>query len=553
MNPNPDPFQIFSLLSEVNNAWLAHSSLLGAKMMAFNRGLQEVGLDALKHSLADEEMPLKAWSGDKSALMGIAKKNALNARKFHGEWSRWLRDMVNSAPQMAQDNRRRALFWTDQIINSLAPPNFFITNPGALQRFIRSDGKSLERGFQNWLDDFKRGDNLVTLVDETAFKVGENIAATPGAVVFQNELMELIQYAPSTASTHPTPLVLIQPWINKFYIFDLGSTNSFVKYLVEQGFTVFITSWKNPSADLRHITFDDYMLKGALQAIHVARDICGVSGVHAAGYCIGGTLLAALMAWLNQTCRHESDVPITDGTMFSTLTDFADPGNLDVFMHASAIKAIDALLEQDGFLDSKYIGLSFRLLNSASLIWRYVVNNYLFGETPPKSDMLYWNSDSTRLPQAMCSFYLREFYLRNKLIRPNGLKLGGLPIDLNSIRQPLYVVGAKQDHISPWRGTFRSFAFLPTSVRYVLASEGHITGIVNPPSARSKKKYWVSQVDSSMDADNWLALQDEQKGTWWTDWVQWLSESDDAKIEPPSLGSETFPILRPAPGVYVTE
>ena len=407
-------------------------------------------------------------------------------------------------------------------------------------------------GYENWLEDIQRGDNLIKIADTGAFKVGQNIATTPGRVVFRNRLMELIQYSPRTETTFSIPVVFIQPWVNKYYILDLTEEKSLVAYLLNQGFTVFITSWKNPSPEMRNVTFEDYMLQGALKAVEVARDICKAKQVHAAGYCIGGTVLTALMAYLNRGPQGVP-IPIRDFTLFASLVDYSSPGELEVYVTEEVVRMIEEVAEKDGYLDKKYMSVAFRMLRSNNLIWRYYVHNYLQGEVPPKSEFLYWNSDSTRLPAAMCSYYLREFYLNNNLAKGDQVVLGNRSIDLARIRQPLYMVGTEQDHICPWKEGFKTCNLVRGPKRFALSDEGHITGIVNPPSARSRRKYWISDVTQALTADEWLSSQQEQQGSWWIDWVEWLSEKSDSRVEPPGMGNDKYQSLEKAPGSYVME
>ena len=364
--------------------------------------------------------------------------------------------------------------------------------------------------------------------------------------------MELIQYAPRTETTFPIPIILIQPWINKYYILDMTEEKSLVAYLLKQGFTVFVVSWKNPSSDMSNVTFEDYMLRGALKAIEVAREICGAEQVHAAGYCIGGTVLSALLAYLNKGPRDVA-VPVRDFTLFATLIDFSSPGELEVLVTEEFVKIIEETIQKDGYLDKKYMAAAFRALRPNNLIWHYYVHNYLRGEVPPKSDYLFWNSDSTRLPAAMCSYYLREFYLNNNLVKEDKLHLGNRPINLRRIGQPLYLVGTEQDHICPWKEAFKIFGLVSGPKRFALSDEGHITGIVNPPSARSRRKCWVSDINGAAGPDEWLSEQQEQLGSWWPDWVRWLMEKSGERAEPPGMGSDKYNVLQKAPGSYVLE
>jgi polyhydroxyalkanoate synthase subunit PhaC len=555
-----DPFGAASSFRKVCDAWLQNSEELKQKVADLMSRLEDLNLEVLRHQLpqgsgSSSSIQPEEDDDDENHFMGHIRNHASLTRRYYAVFSSWLRDFVDTVPGLREDERRRARFWSSQYLNAIAPSNFFWTNPGAVQRFIDTDGSSVLQGFMNWIDDGFRGDSLLTIVDHRAFKPGKNIATTEGRVVYRNGLLEVIQYSPVTEKTYAIPIVLIQPWINKFYIFDLTAQNSVVHYLRSQGFNVFITSWKNPTADMRATTFTDYMLKGALQAALVAGEICKAPRVHAAGYCIGGTVLAALMAWLNRMWKESGPVPVADWSLFSTLTDFSEPGDIGVFVSEEAIEAIESLMKTDGYLDSQYISQTFRLLRSDSLVWRNYVHNYLYGGTPPKSDMLFWNDDGTRMPEAMCSFYLRDLYLHNKLVKKDAVVLGDCPIDLGCIEQPLYAVGAQQDHISPWRSTFRTCSLVGGPVRYVLASEGHIAGIVNPPSEISRRKYWAGDVerDGDLGPDAWQSAQPEKRGSWWTDWCEWLLSRDDAMTRPPSLGSKTYPPLEKAPGLYVNE
>lgn len=548
-----DPFGIASSFGKVRKSWIRNSPELEEMLTELNERIQDISMEEFSRLLSANGFSEKSSGDFKAILLDHVKQSSKLFRKYHRVFSEWLKAYVDRAPDLEDGDRQRAMFWSSLFANAFSPSNFFWTNPGAVKRFIDSNGESLINGFDNWIGDVCGGDNLVRIADPEAFKVGENLAYTPGAVVFRNELMELIQYSPTTESTFAVPIVLVQPWINKFYIFDLTEGNSLVRYLLDQGFTVFITSWKNPTAEMRHIGFEDYMLRGALRAIEVAKEICNVEQVHAAGYCIGGTVLAALMGWLNKAPAQEDIFPIADWTTFSTLVDFSDHGELGVYISEKAVDSVEDLMAAKGYLDKKYIELAFRLLRSDSLIWRYIAHNYLHGGTPPKSDMLYWNSDSTRLPEKMCSFYLREFYLNNKLAKRDELVLAGRPIDLGRIEQPLYAVGAVQDHICPWKETFRICNMVNGPVKYILATEGHITGIVNPPSERSRKKYWAGETAGDTQPDPWLHGQQEHKGSWWTDWVSWLSERSQPMVQPPSMGSKKYPPLEKAPGRYVME
>ncbi len=511
--------------------------------------LRDANTEELNRQSLEENNPSQEKNQQEIFLHFVRGQSRL-FRKYYSIYGCWLKNFIQEAAFLEEKEKQGIIFWMTQYMNSLEPSNFLWMNPGAVQRFISTEGESLKNGFKNWLEDVLRGDPLMKITDDRAFTIGRNIATTPGYVVFRNELMELIQYAPTTKTTYAMPIVMIQPWINKYYIFDLNDQASFVRYLVNQGYTVFITSWRNPSSEMRNVSFEDYMFKGVLKAIYVARKICRGKPVHAAGFCIGGTALAASMAWLN---AKPGGVPVADWTLFATLTDFSEPGDLGFVINQETIGSIEELMMDNGYLDGVYMALTFRMLRSESLIWRNYVHNYLYGGAPPKSDVLYWNNDCTRLPQAMCSFFLREFYVNNRLAKKNSLRLGKLLMDLGCIEQPLYVVGAQQDHICPWKSTFHTCGLVKGPVRYVLASEGHIAGIVNPPFERSGKKFWAGEADGNSEPDAWLNRQQEQKGSWWPDWMKWLSERNLPAGKPPPIGGRAYPPIEKAPGSYVLE
>lgn len=544
-----DPLAIGNAFSDLNAAWMRDTDSLTAYCRSFNRAMQTAG-EAVAEQIRHTAGQVPDVGNDHSIADIINWLNILawSSRHYHQVATKWLTDYVSLAPELDADTRQRALFWMHQLLAMLAPANFFWSNPRAIQRFVNSKSKSLLQGVQNWISDLQHGGNLPQLADRGAFKVGQNLALTPGRVIYRNSLMELIQYAPQSETTWQVPIVLIQPWINKYYIFDLTPQNSFILYLVRHGFTVFVTSWKNPTSEMAHITFEDYMLEGALRAVTVACDITGSRAVHATGYCIGGTLLATLMGWLARKGGH---FPIADATFFATLLDFSAPGDLKAFVNPTSLGTVEQMVAAEGVLNGRHMALAFRLLNPGDLIWRNMINNYYYGDTPPRSDMLFWNSDSTHLPGAMCLFYLTSFYLENRLARPNQLVVADQPIDLKQIKSPVYAVGALKDHICPWPATFQTCRLTSGKVRYVLANEGHITGIVNPPSPWSKKKYWAGAAARRRDAERWLKDKVPVNGSWWPDWIAWLKPRSGSRSAPPAMGSDRYKPLAPAPGSYV--
>jgi len=461
-----------------------------------------------------------------------------------------VQDMLYDTPGLSNRDRRRAAFWWRKWLNAVAPTNFLLTNPAAMQKAMETRGESLLRGFNNFVTDFQAGD--VQMARPTDFTVGKDLGTTPGKVVFRNQLLEVLHYTPSREKVFETPIVIVTPWINKFYILDLTAKKSMVKFLVDQGFDVYITSWKNPTADMRDVTFDDYLMEGIGRIIETAQGISGSARVHAVGYCIGGAALATWMAWAN--ARYEKkDVPVETVTLLTTLVDYHKPGDIEVFLDENSIKWLEKSMAEKGYLDGKEMASAFRLLRSNSLVWHYVVRGYLFGEAPPPFDVLFWNMDSTRMPAAMHSWYLRNFYLENLLIKKDALHLAGENIDLGRITQPLYAVSAEDDHIAPWRQTFRINNFVAGSRRYVLSTSGHILGIVNPVVNPPKRDYRVGAAERHDTPEDWRERAELRHGSWWEDWMAWLKPQSGKLVAAPPVAAKRFPSLADAPGTYVLE
>jgi polyhydroxyalkanoate synthase subunit PhaC len=459
-------------------------------------------------------------------------------------------DMLYETPGLSQKERRRAAFWWRNWLNAMAPSNFLWTNPVAMRIAMETHGESLVRGFRNFLADMDAGN--IRMTDPGDFKVGENLAMTPGKVVFRNRLLEVIHYTPTRPQVHGMPVVIVTPWINKFYILDLNPKKSMIRYLLDQGLDVFITSWKNPGAEMREVRFDDYLTEGIQALVDTAKGVTGAEKVHAVGYCIGGTALSAYMAWANKHFA-AGDVPVAHWTLFTTLVDFHKPGDIELFVDEGSIRFITQNMERKGYLDGAEMASSFRLLRSNSLIWHYVVHGWLYGETPPPFDVLYWNMDTTRMPYTMHAWYLRELYLHNKLTEKDALTLGGETIDLGAISQPVYAVSAEDDHIAPWRQTFRTMNYVAGPKRFVLSSSGHILGIVNPPVKPPKRKFWVGQAHRSDTADGWHGGAETHPGSWWEDWMAWLKPQCGELRDAGAVATDTYPALADAPGTYVLE
>jgi polyhydroxyalkanoate synthase len=455
-----------------------------------------------------------------------------------------------ASPGLSPKERRRAAFWWRKWLNAVAPTNFLLTNPVALRKATETRGESLKKGFDLFMDDLRAG--TVRMTDPSDFQVGVNLATTPGAVVFRNRMLELVHYAPTAAKVRAVPVVIFTPWINKFYVLDLVAKKSMVRYLVEQGFDVYISSWKNPGAGDAGVGWDDYLKSGVDEAVRAACELSGSEHVHAVGYCVGGTLLASYMAWMN---RHypKDKLPVRSWSLFATLVDFQSPGDIEVFIDEGSVRWLADLMRVRGYLDGKEMATTFRLLRSNGLIWHYVVHGWLYGERPRPSDVLYWNMDTTRMPYRMHEYYLREMYLNNALVKPNALAMAGESIDLVSIHQPLYAVSAEDDHITPWRQVFRINNWVTGSKRFVLSTSGHILGIVNPPVSPPKRSFRVGPAHRGEAADAWAGKAEERKGSWWEDWTVWLAERCGEPRAAPALTSDRYPKLADAPGTYVLE
>ena len=437
-------------------------------------------------------------------------------------------------------------------LNMLAPTNFFWLNPKAINRYLETQGQSVLAGWQNFMRDMDAKNIL--MVEPDAFVVGKDLGITPGKVVFRNRLLELIHYTPTTTEVRAMPILIVTPWINKYYILDLTAQKSMVKHLTDQGFSVFITSWKNPDAEMRDVRFDDYLLQGVDAAVREVTALCKVPQVHLVGYCIGGTLVSTYMAWANK--RFGADrIPVAHWTLFATLTDFSHPGEIGVFIDEESLSGLEKLMAKKGYLDGNEMAASFRLLRSNSLIWNYWVSSYLLGEKLPKFDVLFWNMDATRMPQAMHSYYLRQMYLHNRLIQPDALTIADEPINLGRITQPLYAVTAKDDHIAPWTACYRIRHVLSPDapVRFVLSTSGHILGIVNPPVDPPKRSYWIGEPTAQQEAQTWLADAPKKTGSWWPDWTAWLNARTGDMVPAYGAGRRKFPALADAPGTYVLE
>lgn len=461
--------------------------------------------------------------------------------------AKWLQNTVSDVEGLDEKTQKKVEFYTRQFVDALSPTNFPITNPEVLKATVESGGQNLVQGLKNLLDDLERGQGklAIKMTDLDAFKVGENIATTLGKVVYQTELMQLIQYEPSTTEVYQRPLFIVPPWINKYYVLDLREKNSFVKWAVDQGFTVFIVSWVNPDARLAEKNFEDYLLEGTLAALDAIGQATGETEVNAIGYCLGGTLLASTLAYLSA----KGDKRIKSATYFATMLDFAHPGELEVFIDEDEIKALEEKMSRLGYLEGSDMATTFSMLRANDLIWSFFISNYLLGKEPFPFDLLFWNSDSTRMPAAMHSYYLRNMYQENLLRVPGGITLAGVPIDLSQIKTPTYYLSTIEDHIAPWKATYAGAQLFSGSVRFVLGGSGHIAGVINPPVA-GKYCYWT-QNKMPESAEEWFSGAQQHEGSWWNDWYKWCFRRAGQKLPARIPGAGALPVLEDAPGSYV--
>ncbi len=460
--------------------------------------------------------------------------------------ARWMHEAVGSVEGLDENTRKKVDFFTRQYIDALAPSNFALTNPEVFRETIASGGQNLVKGLHNLLDDIERGNGQlrISMTDEKAFELGVNIATTPGKVVFETELMQLIQFEPTTAKVAKRPMLIMPPWINKYYILDLREKNSFIKWAVDQGMTVFVISWVNPDAQLAHKDFEDYMLEGPLAALDAIERATGEREINVLGYCLGGTLLAATLGYL----AAKGDKRIVSATFMTALVDFTLPGELGVFIDEDQVTSLEKKMSERGYLEGSEMANTFNMLRANDLIWSFVINNYLLGRDPFPFDLLHWNCDSTRMPATMHSFYLRNMYMHNRLREPGGITLDGVPIDLSKVKVPTYFASAMEDHIAPWKTTYAGPQILPGKSRFVLSGSGHIAGMINPPTA-NKYGYWTND-DLTETPDAWLDAAEQHDGSWWTDWGNWLKPFRGPEVPARVPGRGKLKAIEAAPGSY---
>ncbi len=548
--PPADPLNIGGAFLEMTARLMANPTRLVQAQLGFwqdymtlwqNTTRRMLGLDAgpvIEADPRDKRFRDEAWQHHE-VFDFIKQSYLLSARYVH--------ETVRNIDGLDPKTAKKVDFYTRQFVDAMSPSNFLLTNPEVLRRTAETGGENLLRGLSNLLGDLERGRGRlsVRMTDPEAFQIGGNIAVSPGKVVFQNRVMQLIQYAPSTETVLKRPLLILPPWINKFYILDLRPKNSFVRYAVSQGHTVFMVSWVNPDEQLADLGFADYMREGIFAALDAIEQATGERDVNAIGYCLGGTLLGTTLAWM----AARGDTRIRSATFFVSMLDFAEAGELGVFIDEEQLNALEERMRARGYLEGADMATTFNMLRANDLIWSFVVNNYLLGKDPFPFDLLYWNADSTRMPARMHSFYLRNMYQENRLIAPGGIVLEGTPIDLSQVKVPAYFLSTREDHIAPWRATYRGVHLLRGRNRFVLAASGHIAGVVNPPEG-SKYNHWINE-NLPEEPEEWLAGASEMAGSWWPDWQRWVSAQDKRLVAAREPGAGKLKPIEDAPGSYV--
>ncbi len=461
--------------------------------------------------------------------------------------SKWTRDVISDHDGLDEQTSSRIEFFTERFLDALSPTNFAMTNPAVLEKAAETNGQSLVDGMKNMLEDLdvNSGQLNTKMTDTSAFTLGENIATSPGKVVFQNKMMQLIQYAPSTEKVSKRPLLVVPPWINKFYIMDLQPKNSLIKWLVDQGHTVFVISWVNPDESYRETSFDDYVSGGPLAALDAIEKATGQKEVNAIGYCIGGTLLSSTLAYM----KVKDDDRIKSATFLTTMLDFSEPGDLGVFINESQLDSLNNKMSETGFLDGKEMAGTFNLMRANDLIWSFYINSYLLGNDPRPFDLLYWNSDSTCMPASMHSWYIKNCYADNSLCKPDAVSILGEKIDFSKIDTPACFVSTVEDHIAPWKSTYQGAQIFSGPVQFILGGSGHIAGIINPPEA-NKYGYQVTK-KLAKDPEAWAEKAKVSEGSWWPEWQKWINPKEGALVKAREPGAGKLDVLEEAPGSYV--
>jgi len=568
--------EIFQKTIDLSQSYYTYGIKTAEKQMTDDYGIHKAFTSLSEQLLSDPEKlsnsttqfweeQLNLWEKWINSDPTVVKKpdiEKVDSRFRSKLWDTWLFDYVRNAYLLTAEHlqktvndidsldertARKVKFFTKQYVDAMSPTNFAALNPDVLKATVDSNGGNLLSGLNNLLDDLKKGKGelAIKMVDPNAFELGKDVATTDGKVVYQNELMQLIQYQPTTKSVLETPLLIIPPWINKYYILDLTPRNSFIKWAIDQGHTVFVISWVNPDARHAHKTFDDYLVEGPLAALDVIDKRCKTNTTNLVGYCLGGTLTAVLLGWLKS---NKQEKRVNSTTFFTSMIDFNEPGELGVFVDPEGVDALEKRMASKGYLEASEMASTFNMLRSNDLIWSFVVNNYLLGKDPVPFDLLFWNSDATRMPAKMHSYYLRNMYIHNKLREPKGLTIAGRSIDLSTVTTPCYFISAKDDHIAPWKSTFAGAKLFGGKVRFVLGGSGHIAGIVNPPLA-NKYCFWVND-ELTHEAESWLQNADRFDGSWWSDWSVWISSQGSRTVNARKIRNNRTKPFEDAPGSY---
>ena len=568
--------EIFRKTIDLSQSYYTYGIKTAEKQMTDDYGIHKAFTSLSEQLLSDPEKlsnsttqfweeQLNLWEKWINSDPTVVKKSDIEKvdSRFRSKlWDTWLFDYVRNAYLLTAEHlqktvndidsldertARKVKFFTKQYVDAMSPTNFAALNPDVLKATVDSNGGNLLSGLNNLLDDLKKGKGelAIKMVDPNAFELGKDVATTDGKVVYQNELMQLIQYQPTTKSVLETPLLIIPPWINKYYILDLTPRNSFIKWAIDQGHTVFVISWVNPDARHAHKTFDDYLVEGPLAALDVIDKRCKTNTTNLVGYCLGGTLTAVLLGWLKS---NKQEKRVNSTTFFTSMIDFNEPGELGVFVDPEGVDALEKRMASKGYLEASEMASTFNMLRSNDLIWSFVVNNYLLGKDPVPFDLLFWNSDATRMPAKMHSYYLRNMYIHNKLREPKGLTIAGRSIDLSTVTTPCYFISAKDDHIAPWKSTFAGAKLFGGKVRFVLGGSGHIAGIVNPPVA-NKYCFWAND-ELTHEAESWLQNADRFDGSWWSDWSVWISSQGSRTVNARKIRNNRTNPFEDAPGSY---
>ena len=547
---NADPLNIGNAFMEMTARMMADPARLAEAQVNLWNSYMELWQQTANRMMGQEAEAIAEPEADDRRFMDDAwSENPVfdYIKQSYLLTSRWMINTVRETDGLEDETARKVDFYTRQFMDAMAPTNFAITNPEVLRETAETKGQNLVKGLSNLLDDLEKGKGQLRIkhVDEDAFELGKNIATSPGKVVFQNDLLQLIQFSPSTDKVRKTPLMIVPPWINKYYILDLREKNSFIKWAVDQGNTVFVVSWVNPDEKLAEKTFEDYMLEGPLAAIGAACDATGSDQVNIIGYCIGGTMTATALAYMSE----KGDDRVASATFFTTLVDFEEPGELGVFIDEEQLASLEEKMGERGYLEGSEMATTFTMLRANDLIWSFVVNNYLMGKEPFPFDLLFWNADSTRMPAVMHSYYLRNMYQENALAKPGGLELGGVKIDLSKIKVPVYILSTKEDHIAPWKSTYKATQLYSGQTKFVLASSGHIAGVVNPPV--SNRYSYRTNTKKPATAEEWLDTAKEHTGSWWPDWDKWVKKHAGGEVKARDPGKGKMKAIEDAPGSYV--